>query len=139
MTRVGDDTGSPETRLEHELREARTQVETLRQALVSRAVIDQAKGILMALYRSDSDAAFDLLSEVSQQENVKVAALAEGLVELVAHHHVDDPALERILRRRLLAPATVDRRRRSSDVGPHQAPQDRRATAVDGGGRGAPQ
>jgi transcriptional regulator with GAF, ATPase, and Fis domain len=49
----------------------------LRDALVARDVIGQAKGILMARHRIDADAAFDLLVRVSQDQNVKVRTLAE--------------------------------------------------------------
>jgi AmiR/NasT family two-component response regulator len=56
-------------------------VTNLRQALSSRAVIDQAKGILMARHGIDAEAAFALLSETSQRENVKVRDLAARLTE----------------------------------------------------------
>jgi GAF domain-containing protein len=49
-------------------------------ALGSRAVIDQAKGILMARHGISPGAAFDLLSEQSQRTNRKLRALAEELV-----------------------------------------------------------
>jgi len=56
--------------------------EQLGQAMQSRAVIEQAKGILMA--RSPDltpDDAFDLLRKVSQRENVKLRQIAERIVE----------------------------------------------------------
>ncbi len=49
-------------------------------ALISRAVIDQAKGILMALRRISADEAFTLLVEQSQRENVKVRELASRFI-----------------------------------------------------------
>jgi GAF domain-containing protein len=52
----------------------------LERALESRAVIDQAKGILMARHGMSPSAAFDLLSEQSQRTNRKLRALAEDLV-----------------------------------------------------------
>jgi GAF domain-containing protein len=58
-------------------------VTNLRQALSSRSVIDQAKGILMARHGYDADTAFAALSELSQQENVKVRDLAVLLTEQV--------------------------------------------------------
>lgn len=111
MPRVGDDTGGSQEELEAKLQEANRQIETLRQALSSRAVIDQAKGVVMALYRIDADAAFARLAEVSQVANVKVNRLATTLVELVAQRPVDDEAAEAVVRRRLLAPATARSRR----------------------------
>jgi PAS domain S-box-containing protein len=46
----------------------------------SRAAIDQAKGVLMYVYRIDAEAAFDLLRWRSQESNVKLRALAEQLL-----------------------------------------------------------
>lgn len=48
----------------------------LRAALTSRAVIDQAKGVLMAVHGMTADQAFQLLVEQSQRENVKLRMLA---------------------------------------------------------------
>lgn len=110
MPRVGDGTGGWEEGLEGKLQEANRQIETLRQALSSRAVIDQAKGVIMALYRIDADAAFVMLADVSQVANVKVARLATTLVELVAQLPVEDEEAEVVVRRRLLAPATLPQR-----------------------------
>ncbi|HEX2131638.1 MAG TPA: GAF and ANTAR domain-containing protein [Actinophytocola sp.] len=59
---------------------ARETTEQLRVALTSRAVIDQAKGILMVMRQIDADEAFALLTEQSQRENVKVRELAERFV-----------------------------------------------------------
>lgn len=61
--------------------QARERAEQLREALTTRAVIDQAKGILMALHGIDADAAFDLLVQQSQRENTKVRQIAERFIE----------------------------------------------------------
>ena len=54
----------------------------LNEAMTSRAVIEQAKGILMAgTPRLTPDAAFDMLRSVSQRENVKLRDLARRIVE----------------------------------------------------------
>jgi PAS domain S-box-containing protein len=45
-----------------------------------RSVIEQAKGMLMMVYKIDSDAAFDLLKWRSQDANVKLRTLAEQVV-----------------------------------------------------------
>jgi AmiR/NasT family two-component response regulator len=52
-------------------------VEGLRDALSTRDVIGQAKGILMATRKVDADAAFDLLRVASQALNVKLRTVAE--------------------------------------------------------------
>lgn len=61
--------------------EARETVEQLRTALTTRAVIDQAMGILMAAHQISADEAFARLGRRSQHENVKLRAIAERLVD----------------------------------------------------------
>ncbi|MGY1615603.1 ANTAR domain-containing protein [Geodermatophilus sp. SYSU D00691] len=56
-------------------------VEHLRVALDSRAVIDQAKGILMERYKLTADQAFQALVRVSMESNTKVREVAERMVE----------------------------------------------------------
>jgi AmiR/NasT family two-component response regulator len=63
---------------------ARSEADQLRTALLSRAVIDQAKGLLMGLHGIDADQAFALLARQSQQENVKVHAIAARLLATLA-------------------------------------------------------
>ena len=46
----------------------------------NRAVIDQAKGMLILLYGVDDESAFDMLRRRSQSTNVKLRALAGQLV-----------------------------------------------------------
>jgi GAF domain-containing protein len=58
----------------------RTLSEGLREAMSSRAVIEQAKGILMAQRKVTAEAAFDLLREASQHRNVKLRLVAEEVV-----------------------------------------------------------
>ena len=48
----------------------------------TRAVIEQAKGILMATYRCGPDEALDLLRRASQTGGLKVHTLAAKLVDL---------------------------------------------------------
>jgi GAF domain-containing protein len=56
--------------------------EGLSEAMRSRAVIEQAKGILMAgAPELDADGAFDLLRRASQRENVKLRDVARRIVE----------------------------------------------------------
>ncbi|SDD51149.1 Two-component response regulator, AmiR/NasT family, consists of REC and RNA-binding antiterminator (ANTAR) domains [Geodermatophilus telluris] len=55
--------------------------EHLQVALDSRAVIDQAKGVLMERYRLTAAQAFDALTRVSNQSNTKVRDVAAHVVE----------------------------------------------------------
>jgi|SRR5947209_13091947 len=56
--------------------------EHLREALESRDVIGQAKGILMARRGCTPDAAFEALRKVSQHRNIKLRDIAEQVVYL---------------------------------------------------------
>ena len=58
--------------------------EQMDQALASRGVIDQAKGILMAEHGIDADAAFAMLVERSQRSNRKLRELAAEIVRQVS-------------------------------------------------------
>lgn len=49
----------------------------LREAILTRDVLGQAKGILMATRHVDADAAFDLLIKASQNQNIKLRTIAE--------------------------------------------------------------
>jgi GAF domain-containing protein len=64
---------------------AQQQAAHLRTALVSRAVIDQAKGIIMGARGISAEAAFQVLIEQSQQENVKLHDIATRLVTTVTN------------------------------------------------------
>ncbi|WP_206785530.1 GAF and ANTAR domain-containing protein [Amycolatopsis sp. MtRt-6] len=75
-------------RVYHRYLRARETAEHLRTALTSRAVIDQAKGMLMAIRQVDADDAFALLVEQSQRENVKLREVAERFVARVVSGHV---------------------------------------------------
>jgi GAF domain-containing protein len=59
---------------------SRATAQNLQVALESRAVIDQAKGILMERRRLTADQSFRLLVEVSSRTNTKVRDVAERLV-----------------------------------------------------------
>ena len=50
------------------------------QILEHRAVIEQAKGVLMAVYDIDADTAFEMLKCSSQHTNTKLRDLAEELM-----------------------------------------------------------
>lgn len=56
---------------------------TLRRAIATRAVIEQAKGALMLVYGLDAEAAFAMLNWQSQHANIKLRELAERLVAAI--------------------------------------------------------
>ncbi|BBE22556.1 hypothetical protein MN0502_14390 [Arthrobacter sp. MN05-02] len=63
-----------------QLRSVTDRVEQLTQAIESRDVIGQAKGILMERYQLTPDDAFALLVACSTQSNTKLACVASRLV-----------------------------------------------------------
>jgi len=58
----------------------RTLAEQLTEAMQSRAVIEQAKGVLMAVHNCSADAAFERLVRLSQNSNRKLRAVADEIV-----------------------------------------------------------
>ncbi|MFE6530142.1 ANTAR domain-containing protein [Streptomyces rochei] len=66
---------APEERL-HVLQE---EVAQLRRAIASRPVIDQARGVLMALHACTSDEAWHILREASQLSNTKLRTVAAAV------------------------------------------------------------
>jgi GAF domain-containing protein len=57
------------------------QAHNMRLAMDSRAVIEQAKGVLMAQRHVDADQAFEILREASQRYNRKLRDIALGIVD----------------------------------------------------------
>ncbi|WP_330467940.1 ANTAR domain-containing protein [Streptomyces longwoodensis] len=55
------------------------EVEQLRRAMASRPVIDQARGVLMALHSCTPDQAWSILRETSQLSNTKLRTVAEAV------------------------------------------------------------
>ncbi len=53
----------------------------LNESIEYRAIIEQAKGILMAAQHCSAEEAFDLLVAASQRENIKVREIARRLVD----------------------------------------------------------
>lgn len=78
----------------HRYMRARHHATHLQRALTSRAVIDQAKGIIMGAHRISADEAFEMLVARSQRQNVKVHELATRFVtEIIASRpDADTPA-----------------------------------------------
>ncbi|HEX8003365.1 MAG TPA: GAF and ANTAR domain-containing protein [Mycobacteriales bacterium] len=60
--------------------------EQMKEAMKTRAVIDQAKGILMGAHGCDSETAFSLLVTASQRHNRKLREIAQGIVDSVQRH-----------------------------------------------------
>lgn len=63
---------------------SRDKVKHLERAIESRAVIDQAKGVLMAVHACSADEAFRTLVEQSQRANTKLRDVAAQLLKSVA-------------------------------------------------------
>jgi ANTAR domain/PAS fold len=63
----------------------------LRQAMSSRALIEQAKGMLMERHGCSSDQAFLRLARLSQHANIKLADVAAALVEVTASQPPSQP------------------------------------------------
>jgi GAF domain-containing protein len=62
---------------------ARDAAESIQRALQTRAPIEQAKGVLMAIHGVDADQAFDMLRRQSQNTNVPVREIAADFVEKI--------------------------------------------------------
>ncbi|MFF3512661.1 ANTAR domain-containing protein [Streptomyces sp. NPDC002573] len=62
------------------IRQLETQVAQLQQAVTSRAVIDQAMGVIVAVGRMAPDEAWDALRETSMCTNIKLRHVAELVV-----------------------------------------------------------
>jgi GAF domain-containing protein len=63
----------------------------LRAALASRAVIDQALGIIMAQQRCSAAEAFEILRRASQNRNIKLRGIAAGIVTGVTGESPQSP------------------------------------------------
>ncbi|WP_030323635.1 ANTAR domain-containing response regulator [Streptomyces sp. NRRL B-3229] len=77
----------------------RTEVEQLRRAIVTRPLIDQARGVLMATHTCSSDQAWDILREASQLSNTKLRKVAAVVTAGAVGEEPDaSPAVRRALR-----------------------------------------
>lgn len=66
----------------------------LQMALTSRAVIDQAKGVLMARHGCSAEEAFKLLAQTSSSANIKLREVAARLVDEAADRGADGRAVK---------------------------------------------
>jgi GAF domain-containing protein len=75
-TQIGDVLASDEA-----YRDAARLAERLALAMQTRAVIEQAKGVIMAATGADGEEAFQILKDESQHTNVKLREVARAIVE----------------------------------------------------------
>ena len=66
----------------------------LREALTTRAIIDQALGIVMAQRRCTAQQAFEILRHVSQDKNVKLHQIAASIIQTVSGEPPQRPRFE---------------------------------------------
>ncbi len=62
---------------------------TLRRGLESNREIGKAVGLLMAMHKIDDQRAFEMLAKVSQEMNIKVAEVANQVIQ---HHRREGQA-----------------------------------------------
>ena len=74
--------------------EAKYVADQLHEAMKSRAVIEQAKGMLMAAQGCTADEAFDLLVRASQRSNRKLRDIAEVLVNNAIQRRAASPPID---------------------------------------------
>jgi hypothetical protein len=68
-------------------------LEAVHRSAQTRDVIEQAKGVLMAVYGVDAESAFALLRTRSQNGNLKLRLVADGLLRLLAADAPSDLSL----------------------------------------------
>ncbi len=66
-------------------------------ALVTRPVIEQAKGVLTGTRCATPEQAFAELRYVSQNHNVKLHELATALVDIASGRDTDNPVLRKVI------------------------------------------
>jgi hypothetical protein len=94
---AGDLTGNA---VDQDVVALRAENDQLRRALAGRAVIDQARGMVMVLAPCSSERAWDLLVGVSQHCNIKLRDVATALVATTRDETLPEP-IQRELRREL--------------------------------------
>ncbi|WAP57253.1 ANTAR domain-containing protein [Streptomyces sp. S465] len=78
--RRGRDASRRETRLAAEVAQLAEETAQLREAMASRPVIDQARGMVMAMVPCPAETAWEVLVETSQHTNTKLRDVATQLV-----------------------------------------------------------
>ena len=89
------------------MREARDEIvtEAVAEIAEARAGIEQAKGMLMLIYRINADSAFELIKWRSQEANVKLRLLAEQIAKDFLDLNYDEVLPDRSVYDRLLLTA----------------------------------
>ena len=85
-SRVAAEVSPPERCDDDRVRALELEVAQLRTAMASRAVIEQAKGVLMLLTGCTEQVAFDLLTHISSHTHRKVRDIAQDLVGSATGH-----------------------------------------------------
>src|SRR5215472_11422210 len=75
--------------------DARRTASQLKDAAASRAVVDQAKGILMHALGCSADEALERMRQTSQQRNVRAIDVAKEIVEAGSRHRASAPSVKR--------------------------------------------
>jgi hypothetical protein len=70
-----------------DLASSRAEVHQLREAMASRAPIEQAKGMLMLAFGLDEDRAFGTMVRWSSVHNVKIRVVAATMIDLARRDH----------------------------------------------------
>lgn len=73
--------------------------DAIQRALQTRAPIEQAKGVLMAIHGVDADQAFDMLRRQSQKTNVPVRVIAADFLQKVTATSQEPPASSTAVKR----------------------------------------
>src|SRR5689334_16336999 len=98
------------------------EVDGLRRAMRSRAVIEQAKGFLSAALNCGLDEAFGHLARLSQHENLRVAEVAARIIGAATPVEPDETDPEQV-DARLFDPLTYLRGAPSGEADPDEAPE----------------
>ena len=77
---MSTDEGHDAMQQRSEVVDLQAEVSGLRAAMATRAIIEQAKGLIIASMGVDAEQAFELLIRQSQAENVKLHVVAERLI-----------------------------------------------------------
>lgn len=64
----------------HAFERIREELETAKQELSDRKVVDRAKGILMKMKRISEDEAYSLLRQTAMNQNMRIAKIAESVI-----------------------------------------------------------
>ncbi|MFJ4523534.1 ANTAR domain-containing protein [Streptomyces sp. NPDC088810] len=108
----------PDEQTDHEqVKALQDEVDQLRQALVSHALVDQAIGVVITVGGLRPEQGWEALKHMSQHTNVKLREVARCLVEWPARRNLPE-AIRRAL------PAAVEHARTQADADARKAGQE---------------